>query len=76
MAKKFETLVKREKASHADKLLSLRRHLGWSQKRLAEEFLVSPGTVALWELGKREVPGPALKLIQIYKGKLSLGTKQ
>lgn len=66
MAKKFETQKSSKKAGNAKKLFDLRKKLEWSQKRMADEFYVSPGTIALWELGQREVPGPVIKLIEIY----------
>lgn len=69
MTKKFETLRGLKKTGDAKKLYELRKRLGWSQKQLADEFYVAPGTIALWELGKREIPGPVIKLIEIYSGK-------
>ncbi len=38
-----------------------------SQREMALEFLVSPGTIALWENGQRKIPGPVIRLIEIYE---------
>lgn len=68
MAKKFETEKKNAKKSgFAKRLYDLRKSRDWSQKQIAEEFYVSPGTIALWELGQREIPGPVRKLIELYE---------
>lgn len=69
MPKKFELIAERNLKTTANSLLKLRRSLGWSQKQLASEFKVAPGTIALWELGRREIPGPVIKLIEIYSTK-------
>jgi DNA-binding transcriptional regulator YiaG len=57
----------------ADHLKRLRSSLGMTQRDLAKEFKVSPGTIALWELGNRTLPGPVLKLIEIYELKIQKG---
>lgn len=68
MAKKFETDKKTgKKTGMAKRLYDLRKSKDWSQKQMAEEFYVSPGTIALWELGQREIPGPVRKLVEIYE---------
>jgi DNA-binding transcriptional regulator YiaG len=51
----------------AARLRLLRKALGWTQRRMAQEFLVSPGAIALWEQSDRHIPGPVLKLIEIYE---------
>ena len=60
------------KDSIAKRLKELRKVLGFSQRDLAKEFRVSPGAVAHWESGKREVPGPVIKLIEIYEENLGM----
>lgn len=68
MAKKFEVAKRNgKKSGMAKRLFELRKSKDWSQKRMAEEFYVSPGTIALWELGQREIPGPVRKLMEIYE---------
>jgi transcriptional regulator with XRE-family HTH domain len=67
MTSKFQTLKGTKKTGNARRLHELRKKLGFTQKELADEFYVAPGTIALWELGKREIPGPVRKLIEIYE---------
>lgn len=71
MAKKFETPngSDRKRSKDAKRLMKLRKLLGWSQARLAVEWKVSPGTIALWETNTRSIPGPVLKLLDIYEDK-------
>ena len=58
------------RSKEASRLKRLREKLGWTQQRLAEEWLVSDGAVGHWEDGVRTIPGPVLKLIEIYEGQL------
>lgn len=51
----------------AERLVLLRKRLGLSQRDLAQEFQVSSGAIALWEKGSRPVPGPILKLLDLYE---------
>ena len=69
MAKKFETKNKTKRSELAERVLRLRKALGWSQARLAEEFYVTPATVAHWESDKRDISGSAIKLIEIYESR-------
>lgn len=46
-----------------------------SQREMAVEFMVSPGTIALWETGRREVPGPVVRLIEIYESAVDKNIK-
>lgn len=66
MAKKFES-IDSNKTGPAKRLYCLRKLLGFSQKECAAQFGVTPGTVALWELGARKIPGPAKRLIEIFE---------
>lgn len=50
-----------------ERLKALREGLQLTQKELADEFYVSTGAINHWESGKRAVPGPALKLIEVYE---------
>ncbi len=71
MVKKHDTKTpKSKRPKFARRLMELRKSLGWSQRRLAEEFYVSVGAVANWEIGERPLTGPALKLVEIYEAKI------
>lgn len=54
----------------ADRIVALRRNLGMTQRKLAAEFYVSPGAIAHWESGLNPIPGPVLKLIELYEKKV------
>lgn len=49
------------------RLKNLRKILQLSQRELAAEFKVTGAAIAQWESGKRPIPGPVLKLIEIYE---------
>ncbi len=49
------------------RLKNLRETLELSQRELAKEFNVSSGAIASWELGSNPVPGPIIKLIDLYE---------
>ena len=69
MAKKFEVRKDLKRPKEVKRLMKLRKKLGWSQARLAQEWYVSAGTIGLWETGSRSIPGPVLKLIELYEDK-------
>ena len=46
--------------------------MGYSQRQLAREFKVSPGAVSQWESGDRTLPGPVLRLIELYEENLGM----
>jgi len=48
----------------------LRQTLGLSQREMAREFKVSPGAIGSWEVGDREIPGPIMRLIEIFESEL------
>ncbi len=58
---------KTERAPEGQRLLALREQLGMTQRELATEFNVTAGAVAQWESGERTVPGPVLKLLELYE---------
>jgi predicted unusual protein kinase regulating ubiquinone biosynthesis (AarF/ABC1/UbiB family) len=63
------------RASGADwieRLRDLRRLLGWSQRKLARELRVTPGAVSQWESGRRAIPGPVKRLVEIYEERLGM----
>lgn len=49
------------------RIRDLRKKLALSQRELATLFGVSAGAVAHWELGKRQISGPVLKLLELYE---------
>lgn len=49
------------------RLKKLREKLAMSQRELAKELGVTPGAVALWELGERSLSGPAERLVELYE---------
>jgi len=61
--------TKSSKLAEAMRLKNLREAMGLSQREMAKEFLVSQGSITLWENGERTVPGSVLKLIEIYEKK-------
>ena len=63
--KKSKVTVNKE----ANRLVALRAKLGMSQRDLAQEFYVTPGAIAHWEQGNNPLPGPVLKLVEIYERK-------
>ncbi len=50
----------------------LREALGLTQRELAREFNVSHGSIAGWESRKRTIPGPVMKLVEIYESRFDL----
>ena len=55
---------------YAKRILTLRDKLGISQRELAKKFGVSPGAVAHWEAGQRDISGPVEKLLEIFEQQL------
>ena len=51
--------------------MKVREALGLSRSQLALEFKVTRQALRMWEEGERTIPGPVLKLIEIYEAKLS-----
>lgn len=76
MAKKFQTKISTRRSAIAERVFQLRKSLGWSQARLAEEFYVTPATIAHWESNKRVVSGSAIKLIEIYESYFSYSNSE
>lgn len=60
----MKTYIDQRYAAHW--LKKIRRIFGFSQKDLARELMVSPATIAHWELENNPVPGPVLKLLRFY----------
>lgn len=56
--------------SHSEsalRLKKLREFLGYSQREMANEFKVTSGAIAHWEMGTRPIPGPVIKLMELYE---------
>jgi DNA-binding transcriptional regulator YiaG len=61
----------------ANRLKRLRDALKLTQVALAQEFNVAQGAIAQWERGDRTLPGPILRLIEIYEsGAVVTGQKK
>ena len=59
-------------ADWIERLRDLRRLTGWSQRKLAKELRVTPGAVSQWESGRRAIPGPVKRVIEIYEERLGM----
>lgn len=57
------------KKKEAERLLKIREALGLSRAELAIEFKVTRQALRMWEEGERTIPGPVLKLIEIYEAR-------
>lgn len=55
------------KKKEAERLIKVRQDLGLTQIDLAQEFKVTRQALGMWERGERTIPGPVLKLIEIYE---------
>jgi predicted unusual protein kinase regulating ubiquinone biosynthesis (AarF/ABC1/UbiB family) len=62
-----------ERRRAASRLRRLRAALGFSQREMAAELRVAHGAVGLWESGSRPIPGPVLKLMELFEEELGLG---
>jgi len=59
------------KEREAERLTKVRKALGLTQIELAKEFKVTRQGLSLWERGERTIPGPVLKLIEIYEERIA-----
>lgn len=62
--------AKQGSSKDSKRLKRLREKMDMTQRALAKEFYVSPGAIALWENGERPIPGPVLKLIEIFENQI------
>lgn len=67
MAQKLENIIPGKKLGDAKKVYELRKKLGWSQRKLAEELGVTSAAVARWESGERNISGPVKKLMELLE---------
>lgn len=51
----------------SERLVSLRKKLGLSQREMARELGATPGALAMWENRSRPIPGPVLRLMEVYE---------
>lgn len=58
--------------NNSARLKFIRESLGFTQREMADELKVTNGAVALWESGRRPVPGPILRLIELYEDELGI----
>ena len=69
-------IPKSTRQKEASRLTTLREALNLTQREMADEFRVTHGAIGLWERGERTIPGPVLKLIEMYEEKLQAGSKK
>ena len=62
----------RGRKHNAQRLWRVRDALGLSQREFARELGVTSGAVAQWESRKRGIPGPVLKLLELYERELGM----
>ena len=53
------------------RLKSLRQKMNMTVRELAQEFNVAFSSISQWENGEHSIPGPVLKLMDIYEERLS-----
>lgn len=71
-ATKMPTSPPNRRRDDAQRLWRVRDSMGLSQREFAKELGVTPGAVAQWEGRKRSIPGPVLKLLEIYERELGM----
>lgn len=54
------------------RLKHVRDSLGLNQRDMAAELKVTNGAIALWESNRRPIPGPVLRLIELYEEELGI----
>jgi transcriptional regulator with XRE-family HTH domain len=59
--------------AEAARLRRLRTTLGLTQRELATEFNVAHGAIGAWESGKQTLPGPVIKLLDLYEQEIGIG---
>jgi predicted unusual protein kinase regulating ubiquinone biosynthesis (AarF/ABC1/UbiB family)/DNA-binding XRE family transcriptional regulator len=67
------TRNKTQRPGEASRLRRLRDMLGLTQREFAVEIKVAHGAIAAWEGGKQSMPGPVLKLLELYEEELGIG---
>ena len=67
MPRLFQKVKKGKRKSNSNRLIELRKSLGFSQRLMAEEWYVAIGLISMWETGDREMPGHLIRLLEIYE---------
>ena len=52
------------------RLKNLRKQMDMTVRELAQEFQVAYSSISQWENGEHSIPGPVLKLIEIYEQRI------
>ena len=52
------------------RLKNLRKQMDMTVRELAQEFQVAYSSISQWENGEPSIPGPVLKLIEIYEQRI------
>ena len=66
------TKERASRSKEAQRLKRVRHTLGLSQRELADEMRVGPAAIALWESASRTMPGPALRLLELFEEELGM----
>jgi transcriptional regulator with XRE-family HTH domain len=66
------TRERKSRSQEATPLKRVRALLDLSQRELALEFRVGAAAIALWESGARTMPGPALRLLEMFEAELGM----
>ncbi len=61
---------KKTKTKEGNRLKKLRLSMGMNMRDFSKEFKVSLGSISQWETGEHTMPGPVLRLIELYEEKL------
>jgi predicted unusual protein kinase regulating ubiquinone biosynthesis (AarF/ABC1/UbiB family) len=67
-----DAVVSRNAPDGSTRLRRLRALMGISQRDLARELRVAASAVAHWEVGRHDIPGPVLRLIELFEHELGL----
>lgn len=68
----YTTKVEKNDFEIALRLKRVREFLGLSQREFAKQLGVTNGAIGLWEAEKRVVPGPVIRLIEIYEAEMGI----
>ncbi|HEX5061646.1 MAG TPA: AarF/UbiB family protein [Kofleriaceae bacterium] len=62
-----------DRRSESQRLRHVRDELDLTQRQLAELFGVAASAIAQWESGQHTIPGPVLRLLELYEREMGLG---
>lgn len=66
----YTVVVNQTQTPISVRLKRAREFLGLSQREFAKELGVTNGAIGLWEADKRVVPGPVVRLLEIYESEM------